>query len=233
MVVRGRLVVFEGPEGAGKTTQLRRVGEWLARRGVAHLAVREPGGTALGDEIRTLLLDPARHIAPRAEALLFLASRAALMDEVVEPALARGGVVLMDRFFLSTYAYQVEGRGLPEETVRAANALATGGRVPDLTLLFQVPPAARNARAARRGAPDRMEGAGAEFHDRVERAFTRFLAADWQRAHPEGGPIAAVDGDGDEDAVFARVLAVLAAHLPDPFASAAASGSPAPTPALS
>lgn len=231
-VARGRLIVFEGPEGAGKTTQLRRLGAWLAQHGVAHVSVREPGGTALGDEIRSLLLDPVREITPRAEALLFLASRAALMEEVVEPALADGAVVLVDRFFLSTYAYQVAGRGLTEADVRAANAVATGGRVPDLTLLFETPGEARHERTVRRGAPDRMERAGAEFHVRVEREFLRFLDPDWQHAHPECGPIVALDGEGDEEAVFARVLDVLVRHVPDPFA-AAASGPATHTPALS
>lgn len=232
-VARGRLIVFEGPEGAGKTTQLRRLGAWLAHHGVAHVSVREPGGTALGDEIRALLLDPAREIAPRAELHLFLASRAELMEEVVDPALAAGAVVLVDRFFLSTYAYQVEGRGLPEADVRAANAAATGGRVPDLTLLFRVPAAVRHARAARRGSPDRIERAGADFHERVERAFARYVQVEWQRAHPECGPIVQLDGEGGEDEVFSNVLLALARHLPDPFAAASATGSTASSSALS
>lgn len=211
----GRLIVFEGPEGAGKTTQLRHLDAWLEARGTAHWCVREPGGTALGDAVRRLLLDAPGPLDARAEALLFMASRAALVGEVIAPALARGMTVLADRYFLSTYAYQVVGRGLDESEVRAANAIATRGVTPDLTLVFTVPAAARRARAAARGAPDRIEQAGDEFHARVERAFTTFLSPDWQRAHPECGPLAAVDGEGSESAVFDRVLGALGARWPE------------------
>jgi dTMP kinase len=139
IVTRGRLIVFEGPEGVGKTTQLGLLGAWLEERSIAHIRVREPGGTALGNEIRSLLLDPANEMDARAEALLFMASRAALVDRVVEPAMQRGTLVLADRFFLSTYAYQVAGRGLPETEIRTTNRFATRGLVPDLTLLFSAP----------------------------------------------------------------------------------------------
>lgn len=216
-VARGRLIVFEGPEGAGKTTQLQRLASWLASRGVPFTGVREPGGTALGTEIRRMLLDPEREMTPRAEALLFMASRAELTAEVIEPKLVAGEVVLADRFFLSTYAYQVAGRGLPEHEIRAANTLATRGIVPDLTLLFVVPPEHRRHRAELRGAPDRMEQAGDAFHARVERAFAMALAPNWQLDHPECGPIIAVRGDGSEAEVFARVLTLLGERWPETF----------------
>jgi dTMP kinase len=217
----GRLIVFEAPEGAGKTTQLRRLVAWLMAHGVPHTAVREPGGTPLGDEIRGILLEPQRDLAPRTEALLFMASRAELVDRVIRPALERGEFVLADRFFLSTYAYQVHGRGLPFNEVRTANALATGGLVPDLTLLITLRAAERQKRAAARGAADRMEGAGDDFHDRVEAAFARFVSPDWQAAHPECGPVTAIDGAGSEEDVFERVLAALAARWPAPFGAPA------------
>ena len=214
----GWLVVFEAPEGAGKTTQLRRLAAWLKERRVPYTAVREPGGTPLGGEIRRLLLDePDSDLSPRAEALLFMASRAELVERVVRPALERGEFVLADRFFLSTYAYQVHGRGLPFEEVRTANALATGGLVPDLTILLTLRARERQARAAARGAADRMENAGDDFHDRVEAAFTHFVSAEWQQQHPECGPVVAVDGEGTESVVFARVLAALGARWPSPF----------------
>ena len=214
-MTRGRLIVFEGPEGAGKTTQLRRLDAWLEARGTDHICVREPGGTPLGDAVRALLLDAPRAIDPRAEALLFMASRAELVAGVIAPALDRGALVLADRFFLSTYAYQIAGRGLDESEIRAANALATRGIRPDLTLVFTVPSATRQARAARRGAPDRIERAGDEFHARVERAFASFLTPAWQAAHPESGPLVAVSADDAEPVVFDRVLAALGERLPE------------------
>ena len=130
---RGRLIVFEGVEGAGKSTQLERLGGHLARAGVSHREFREPGGTALGDSIRQLLLDPLSTVSARAEALLFMASRAELVSRELRPALESGTIVLLDRFFLSTYAYQIAGRGLAESDVRSANMMATDGLVPDLT----------------------------------------------------------------------------------------------------
>lgn len=215
----GRLVVFEGPEGAGKSTQLKRLADWLGARGRDVVAVREPGGTVIGDEIRRLLLDPASDIAPRAEALLFMASRAQLVEREVRPALAQGDTVLIDRFFLSTYAYQGAGRGLPEDEVRAANAVATGGLVPDLTVLFTLDPEEGLARARQRGGHDRMERAELAFHERVAHAFERFSHVEWQRAHAECGPIVSIDAVGGEDDVFARVLRTLDERWPGSFAA--------------
>lgn len=214
----GRLIVLEGSEGAGKSTQLKLLAERLSGSGVEVLPLREPGGTALGDSIRAILLDPSQHISPSAEALLFMASRAQIVRDKIDPALSRGVVVIMDRFFLSTYAYQIDGRGLPEDEVRSANALATGGRVPDLTIVLDITAAEGMARAKERGAHDRMEQSGDEFHDRVERAFSRFARGDWQNAHPECGPIVVVDGRGEPDEVHERVVAALAQKLPDRFA---------------
>ena len=225
-VSRGRLIVFEGPEGAGKTTQLGLVAQWLTAHGIDHMRVREPGGTALGDEARRLLLDTPGGLDPRAEALLFMASRAALVADVIAPALERGALVLADRYFLSTYAYQIAGRGLPEAEVRSANALATAGVAPNLTLLFAVAAAERAARAAARGAPDRIERAGDAFHARVERAFAMFLSPNWQAAHPEAGPVVQIDGGGDAQAVFARVRAALGEWWPE-LAMANAPAAPA------
>lgn len=211
----GQLIVFEGSEGAGKTTQLRLLAGRLRAAGFEVLTLREPGGTALGDAIRAILLDPARRISPEAEALLFMASRAELVREEIDPALARGVVVLMDRFFLSTYAYQIDGRGLAENEIRLANSLATGGLVPDLTLVLDVPATEGLVRASARGGHDRIEASGAEFHARVESAFSRFIGDDWQREHPECGPIVRVDGSGAPEAVHARVVESLARNLPE------------------
>lgn len=214
---RGLLVVFEGAEGAGKSTQLRRLAEWLGSRGRDVIAVREPGGTIVGDEIRRILLDPASDIVPRTEALLFMASRAQLVEREIRPALDGGATVLVDRFFLSTYAYQGVGRGLPEGELRVANAMATGGLVPDLTLLLTIPVAEGLARALERGEHDRMERAELAFHERVARAFETFATPEWQRAHEECGPIVLVDARGAEDDVFARVMHVLRDRWPGTF----------------
>jgi dTMP kinase len=214
---RGLLIVFEGAEGAGKTTQLKRLADWLAARGRDAVAMREPGGTAAGDEIRRVLLDPASDIAPRAEALLFMAARAQLVEQRVRPALERGAIVLLDRFFLSTYAYQGRGRGIPADEIRAANDIATGGLVPDLTVLFALPVEDGLSRAMSRGGHDRMERADIEFHERVARAFDEFATPEWQAAHTEGGVIVPVDARGAERDVFARLLAVLVARWPDEF----------------
>lgn len=222
---RGALIVFEGAEGAGKSTQLRLLADWLGSRGRDVVAVREPGGTVLGDEIRRLLLDPSSDITPRAEALLFMASRAQLVEREIRPALAHGAVVLVDRFFLSTYAYQGAGRGLAVAELRVANAMATAGLIPDLTLLLTLPVAEGLARADQRGERDRMERAELAFHERVAGAFGEFARPDWQREHPECGPIALVDAAGDERKVLQRVLTVLRERWPAsfPFETAAQS----------
>lgn len=214
----GVLVVFEGSEGAGKSTHVRRLAGALERAGRDVVAVREPGGTALGDEIRRLLLDPDSDIEPAAEALLFMASRAQLVATLVRPALARGAVVLVDRFFLSTYAYQSAGRGLDLAAVAGANRLAVGDLVPDLTLLLQLPTAEGMARAVARGAADRMEQTGDLFHARVAAAFEHYAGEEWQREHPECGPIVAVDATGDPATVGARIDSVLNRRWPETFA---------------
>ena len=217
---RGALVVLEGAEGVGKTTQLRRLAARLRLSGVGHCTVREPGGTPVGDEIRRVLLDPAMHIVPRAEALLFMASRAQLVDQVVQPAIARGEVVLLDRFFLSTYAYQIAGRGLEAAGVSAANAFATGTLVPDLTILLDLPDGEGFTRISVRGAHDRIERSGDDFHARVARAFREFAGDEWQGRHPECGPIVRIDAQGSEDEVSERIWQALATRLPETFRGA-------------
>ena len=222
--VAGRLIVFEGGEGSGKSTQLRRLSATLERQGVSHACLREPGGTVLGTEVRRVLLDRASDIAPRAEALLFMASRAQLVEREIQPALARGDVILLDRFFLSTYAYQIGGHGLPEDEVRAANRFATGGLVPDLTLLLDFPVTEGLARAARRATShDRMEAMGEHFHDRVAASFTSFAEPGWQSAHPECGEIVAIDARGREIEVTERVHDVVMRRWPGTFAPRVAS----------
>jgi dTMP kinase len=220
---RGRLIVFEGAEGVGKTTQIRRLGQTLAARGVRYLGVREPGGTAVGNEIRRLLLDPGPEISARAEALLFMASRAELVERDVRPALERGVHVIADRFFLSTYAYQIAGRGLDEAGVMAANRFATGGLVPDLTLLLRLPIETALARTDGRGARDRIEAADDAFHRRVAAAFDRFADPAWQQSHPECGPVVAIDAGEPVDVVAAHVIETLERYWSETFRPAVGS----------
>lgn len=214
---RGLLIVLEGPEGAGKTTQLRHLAEWLGAHGRDVVAVREPGGTTVGDEIRRILLDPGSDIVPRAEALLFMASRAQLVEREIRPALDGGSLVLLDRYFLATYAYQGVGRGLDEDMLRAANAMATNGLVPDLTLLLSLPVETGLSRASSRGERDRMERAELAFHERVAHAYDTFVTPDWQRGHPECGPVVTIDANGSEREVFDRVVSALRSRWPENF----------------
>lgn len=214
---RGRLIVLEGPEGAGKTTQQRMLADRLKNAGHNVLALREPGGTPLGDSIRAILLDSVHEMTPAAEALLFMASRAEIVSLLIDPALGDGVVVLMDRFFLSTYAYQIAGRGLDETQIRQANALATAGQVPDLTIVIDVPPEAGLARAEARASKDRMERADDDFHSRVSRAFLRFATEEWQKDHPECGPIVKVNGTNSPEHVQNEIVRVLAQNLPEDF----------------
>lgn len=217
-MARGRLIVFEGGEGSGKSTQLRLLADALARAGIAHRSLREPGGTPLGAEVRRLVLEREWNVDPRAEALLFMASRAQMVATELRPALDRGEIVLLDRFFLSTYAYQIGGRSLAEADVRAANAFATAGLVPDLTLLLTFPVAHGLARAAERSeAHDRMEREGQAFHERVAEAFQAFAAPQWQRAHPECGPIVSIEAAGSERDVAWRIRTALSARWPGTF----------------
>jgi dTMP kinase len=212
------LIVLEGAEAVGKTTQLARITEWFTASGIDHICVREPGGTPVGDELRRVLLDPSSSLSPRAEALLFMASRAELVDRVIRPALAARRAALVDRFFLSTYAYQVHGRGLEEADVRAANRLATGGLVPDLTVLLTLPlTTSRERLQARQSGPDRMEQAADGFHERVAAAFATFARPEWQASHPECGRVIPIDAGGSEARVFDRIKQVITDGWPGSF----------------
>lgn len=199
---RGRYVALEGPEGCGKST----VAAALARRWGA-LATREPGGTPAAEAIRAVVLDPAHPaMAPRTEALLMAASRAQLVTEVIEPALAAGRDVVSDRTVYSSLAYQAYGRGLPLEEVRRVNDWAIAGRWPDLAVLLDAPDdVLATRRAARRAALDRLEAEDAGFHARVKAGFAALAAAD-----PERWVV--VDASGPLEAVVEAVAAAVEAR---------------------
>lgn len=198
---KGLLISFEGVDGSGKSTQLARLADRLRVVGHEPILVREPGGTALGERIREILLDPATgDIDPAAEALLYAASRAELVATTIEPALADGRVVLVDRYVDSSLAYQGAGRQLGIERVLEANLLATRGRLPHLTVLVSLDPAVARERLGARGETepgadeDRLEQAGNEFFARVHEAYGE-LAQRW----PDR--IAHIDGAGAPDDV--------------------------------
>lgn len=210
---RGRLIVLEGGDGVGKTTQLPLVADALRERGHVVHTIREPGQTQVGIRVRELLLHPDSTISSATEALLFLAARAQVVSEIVLPALAAGEWVVADRFFVSTYAYQIAGHGLDDALVRSANALATRGLMPDLTLLLTLPSEIAATRRSERGHADRLERYGAAFDARVAAAYAASVTPAWQADHPECGPIVAVTADGAVEAITARLLATIVEHL--------------------
>ena len=204
MMSRGKFITFEGGEGCGKSTQVRRLKAALEARGVKVLLTREPGGTPLAEKIRALLKDETGDPpCDRAEMLLFLAARAQLVRNVIRPALESGTWVVSDRFSDSTLAYQGYGRGLPLDVVRESNDFACEGLKPDLTLLLDVDPATARARmrgreAATHTSADRIERAGDDFHARLRKGFLEMAAAEPRR-------IVTVDASGTEDEVWEGV----------------------------
>ena len=200
-------ITVEGGEGAGKTTQLAFMREYLERTGRRVVLTREPGGTALGEEIRTLLLDH-RHdgMALAAETLLMFAARAEHLEQVIRPALAAGCWVLCDRFTDATYAYQGGGRGLSAARIAALEDWVQGSLRPNLTLLFDLPVGVGLARAGRRGAADRFEREDWAFFERVRAIYL-------ERANREPGRYRIVDADRPVEVVHAEVETLLAGWL--------------------
>ena len=194
----GRLIAFEGVEGSGKSTQLELLRQALEGRGREVVVTREPGGTPAGERMRAVLLDPGVELHPRAEALLFAAARAELVDAVIRPALERGAVVLCDRYLDSSLAYQGDARGLGRGPVEEVNRFATGGLLPDLVVLLDLDPASGLRR--RSGELDRIEAQDLAFHRRVRQAFRDLAAAD-------PGRFAVVDGAAPVAEVAAGVQA--------------------------
>jgi dTMP kinase len=200
----GRLIAFEGVEGAGKSTQLELLRGELEGRGREVVVTREPGGTPAGERVRAVVLDPKVELSPRAEALLFAAARAELVERVIRPALERGAVVLCDRYLDSSLAYQGGARGLGRGPVEEVNRFATGGLLPDLVVLLDLDPA--DGLRRRPGDRDRIEAQDLAFHKRVREAFRELAAADPDR-------FAVVDGAAPVAEVAAQVNAAVLALL--------------------
>ncbi len=195
------LIVLEGIDGCGKTTQSRRLVEYLRTQGCTVTPLREPGGTRLGESVRTLLLDPATEAEPTAELFGYLTARAQLCAAVIAPALARGETVVLDRFYHSTLAYQGYGLGLDLDLVRAAIQLAIGTVRIDHAVWIDVDPVTAAQRRARgRGMDDRIEARGLAYMQKVHAGFASLAAA---------GELQRIDGQRSEDEIAADILRAL------------------------
>jgi dTMP kinase len=205
MVSKGLFISFEGSEGCGKSTQIARLAIRIRDSGREVITLREPGGTPIGEQIRNLLQydEAGKAMTPEAEILLFAASRAQLVREVIRPALLRGAVVLCDRFLDSTTVYQGVARALAQEEVQAINGFAVGETLPDLTILLDLDAAEGRRRAAgRKGPKDRMEQEDEGFYESVRQGYLELA-----RAHPGRiAVIAAVGGEGEVEASITTVL---------------------------
>ena len=205
---RGLLVAFEGGEGSGKSTQARLLAIWLREYGYDVLATHEPGATKIGMRLRALLLDTAHTgLSPWAEVMMYAADRAEHVASVIKPALARGTIVVTDRYVDSTLAYQGGGRELPMNSIRRVNELATGGLVPDLTFLLDLPPAEGLGR--RESSADRLESEPEEFHERVRSTFLELAKADPDRYQ-------VLDASQDPAQLSKEIQAAVRDRLPDP-----------------
>lgn len=210
--MQGKLIVFEGVEGSGKTTQLQRIYHWLQHQtplGSDSIAItREPGGTNLGQNLRHLLLDgnATEPISDQAELLLYAADRAQHVTHCLKPHLEQGSLILCDRFTDSTIAYQGYGRGLDLNLIDQLNQIATQGLQSDLTLWFDIDAAMGLARTQKRGVSDRMEQATLEFHQRVQQGFTELA-----KQHPKR--IVSIDASLNVDQVTQQVQQVLTQRL--------------------
>ncbi len=204
----GRLLAFEGGEGSGKSTQARLLAIWLRENGYDVLATHEPGATKIGMRLRALLLDTSHTgLSPWAEVMMYAADRAEHVAGVIGPAMARGTIVVTDRYVDSTLAYQGGGRQLPVQAIREVNELATGGLVPDLTFLLDLPPSVGLGR--RVSSADRLEAEPEEFHDRVREAFLELAKASPDR-------YVVLDATQDPSQISKAVQAAVRELLPDP-----------------
>lgn len=178
-MMQGLFITFEGPDGCGKTTQMKLLAEYLEKKGEKVVLTREPGGKGLGEKVREILLNYDGEVSDRCESFLFLADRAQNIDIIVNPAVKAGKIVLCDRHIDSTVAYQGYGRGLDIERINMLNNLATNGKKPDLTFVFDVDVETSMKRVGKE--KDRMESAGIDFHNRVRQGYLELAKQEPQR----------------------------------------------------
>jgi len=209
---RGVLITFEGLDGSGKTTQIKRLASWLSRRGIEPVVMRQPGGTVIGDHIREVLLDArSEAIAPMTEMALMFADRAQAIADIIQPALDAGKLILCDRFTDSTEAYQGGGRGLGSQVVLDLHRIVCGGLQPDLTLLLLPSFDASLARARRRN--DRVEAESGKNEGRFETEQDAFFRRVWDKYHEiadrEPGRVVLIGGDLAIDEVHEQIVEAL------------------------
>ena len=201
--MRGKFITFEGCDGCGKSTQLKKLSDYLTANGVEHIFTREPGGGKISEQIREILLNGKNEeMTDECEALLYAAARVQHLQDRVEPALAEGKLVICDRYVHSSYAYQAYARGLGLDFVKKINAYAEEKYMPDLTIFINLSPADAFARKKGADENDRLEQAGLAFHERVYAGYLALAEADKAR-------IVTVDGKGTPDEIFAEVLTAL------------------------
>lgn len=177
--MKGKFITFEGPEGCGKSTQSKLLYQYLKRKGLKVIYLREPGGTAISEKIRKILLDPENDISSQAEMLLYMAARAQIVDEIIRPALNKGTTVICDRFMDSTLAYQGYGLGVNITFIRSVGYFATGGLHPDLTILLDVP--IKQGLKHRHLKKDRIEKRSFSYHNRVRQGYIKLSRIEPQR----------------------------------------------------
>jgi dTMP kinase len=212
-VRRGLLLAFEGGEGAGKTTQSRRLSIWLRDQGYDVVSTLEPGATKVGMRLRAVLLDTATAgLSARAETLMYAADRAEHVNLVIRPAVDRGAIVVTDRYVDSSLAYQGAGRDLPVSEIAKINRWATGGLVPDLTILLDLPPT--DGLGRRTASADRLEAEPEEFHERVRAGFRAL-------AHAEPGRYLVLDATRPADEITRQITETVRDLLPDPVPQSA------------
>jgi dTMP kinase len=193
----GQFISLDGPDGGGKTTQVARLVEWLQSLGKTVVACRDPGGTGLGDRLRAILLDRSNlTFGMRAEMLMYMSSRAQLVDEIIRPALEAGSVVVSDRYLLANVVYQGHAGGLPVESLWEVGKAATGGLMPDLTLILDLPTDVARARVG--AARDRMEDRSIDYHQRVRQGFLEAAAT-------YSAPIRIIDASADTETIAAAI----------------------------